>query len=42
MRRQLTLGRGGNGVVLPTFTVDVGFLARRDIVLGERIPGYPG
>lgn len=41
MRRQLTLGRGGSGVALPTLNADAGFLARRDIVLGERIPGYP-
>lgn len=40
-RRELTLGRGGNGVVLPSASADVGFLARRNIVLGERIPGYP-
>lgn len=41
MRRQLTLGRGGNGVALPTLNADTGFVARRDIILGERIPGYP-
>jgi hypothetical protein len=40
MRRQLTLGRGGNGVVSPARNGD-GFFVRRDIVLGERIPGYP-
>jgi protocatechuate 3,4-dioxygenase beta subunit len=40
MRRQLTLGRGGNGVVSPTSNGG-GFFGRRNIMLGERIPGYP-
>jgi protocatechuate 3,4-dioxygenase beta subunit len=33
--------RAGNGLVMPTRRAD-GWLARRDIVLGLNIPGYPG
>jgi protocatechuate 3,4-dioxygenase beta subunit len=34
-------GRGGAGIVAPTRGAD-GWQARRDIVLGRNIPGYPG
>jgi len=34
-------GRGGRGIVTPTRGDDGVWLARRDIVLGEGIPGYP-
>ena len=41
MLARLTSGRGGNGVARPR-TTDAGVqLVTRDIVLGERIPGYP-
>jgi protocatechuate 3,4-dioxygenase beta subunit len=39
--RQLTSGRGGNGVATPRRTGS-GYAVTRDIVLGDRIPGYPG
>jgi len=39
-RRQSSRGRGGNGVVKPAR--DGGsWVVVRDIVLGEKIPGYP-
>lgn len=41
MIRQLTLGRGGSGVVMPRPDGAGGYLVARDIVLGERIPGHP-
>lgn len=41
MRRKLTLGRGGNGIVVPRRDADGVWLVTRDITLGERIPGYP-
>jgi protocatechuate 3,4-dioxygenase beta subunit len=34
-------GRGGNGIVSPARDGSGGWLVTRDIVLGERIPGYP-
>ena len=40
-RRQLTPGRGGPGVAMPRREGD-GWVVTRDIVLGARIPGYPG
>ena len=39
--RKADKGRGGSGIVTPMRTAD-GWLARRDIVLGRNIPGYPG
>ena len=39
--RKADKGRGGSGIVTPVRTAD-GWLARRDIVLGQNIPGYPG
>jgi len=39
--RKADRGRGGGGIVTPVRTAD-GWLARRDIVLGRNIPGYPG
>ncbi|NNE08524.1 MAG: hypothetical protein HKN20_08180 [Gemmatimonadetes bacterium] len=41
-RAQLANGRGGNGIVMPSRGDDGMLLVRRDIVLGEKIPGYPG
>jgi protocatechuate 3,4-dioxygenase beta subunit len=38
-RRRLT-GRGGSGVAVPARDADGTWRARRDIVLGENIPGY--
>ena len=40
-RRQLTEGRGGNGVATPKRDANGTWLVRRDIVLGAEIPGYP-
>lgn len=40
-RRRLQ-GRGGDGIVVPRRDGDGVWRARRDIVLGERIPGYGG
>ena len=37
---QLTLGRGGNGVVTPTLDSAGTWQVTRDIVLGQVIPGY--
>ena len=39
--RKANKGRGGGGIVAPVRTAE-GWLARRDIVLGRNIPGYPG
>jgi protocatechuate 3,4-dioxygenase beta subunit len=39
-RRQLTSGRGGNGVVTPA-RIATGYVVTRDIVLGAGVPGYP-
>lgn len=38
--RKADKGRGGSGIVTPVRTAD-GWLARRDIVLGQNIPGHP-
>ncbi len=38
--RNANKGRGGSGIVAPVRTAD-GWLAHRDIVLGQNIPGYP-
>lgn len=38
--RKADKGRGGSGIVTPLRTAD-GWLAHRDIVLGQNIPGYP-
>ena len=40
-RRQLTAGRGGNGVVQPVRNSQGVWTVVRDIHLGENIPGYP-
>lgn len=40
VERKASQGRGGNGVVVPVRHGD-GWHARRDIVLGKNIPGYP-
>lgn len=40
-RRRLA-GRGGSGIAAPVRDADGTWRARRDIVLGERIPGYGG
>lgn len=39
--RKADQGRGGSGIVTPQRTT-AGWRARRDIVLGQNIPGYPG
>lgn len=39
--RELDVGRGGRGIVTPS-RVDGTWLAQRDIVLGQAIPGHPG
>lgn len=39
-RERLTLGRGGNGIMRPIQDANGVWQARRDIVLGRRIPGY--
>lgn len=41
MRAQLTHGRGGSGVAMPLRDSEGTWLVRRDIVLGQGIPGYP-
>jgi protocatechuate 3,4-dioxygenase beta subunit len=41
MRRRLTLGRGGDGVVTPTRDGAGVYRVVRDIVLGQALPGYP-
>lgn len=38
--RRRAPGRGGSGVVTPTRTAEGSWHARRDIVLGERVPRY--
>lgn len=35
-------GRGGSGLVTPERGADGVWVVRRDVVLGERVPGYPG
>ncbi len=40
-RAMLAHGRAGNGIVMPSRGEDGMVLVRRDIVLGEMIPGYP-
>jgi len=40
-RQQSSRGRGGPGVVMPTRDESGTWVVKRDIVLGERIPGYP-
>ena len=39
--RRHSPGRGGPGIVTPAGDAASGWLVRRDIRLGERIPGYP-
>lgn len=39
--RQVDSGRGGSGIVTPVRDHDGRWLVRRDIVLGEGVPGYP-
>ncbi|MGX5731350.1 dioxygenase family protein [Pseudoxanthomonas beigongshangi] len=39
--RKADHGRGGSGIVTPAWIAGA-WLARRDIVLGRNIPGYPG
>lgn len=34
-------GRGGSGLALPVTAADGSQRVRRDVVLGERVPGYP-
>ena len=41
-RRNVSEGRGGNGVVTPKRDAKGTWQVTRDIVLGEGIPGYPG
>jgi len=41
-REEMSRGRGGSGVVTPSRTEDGVWIVRRDIVLGEAIPGHPG
>ncbi|MGE3172386.1 MAG: hypothetical protein AB7O97_07140 [Planctomycetota bacterium] len=41
VRQQLESGRGGSGVVTPVRGADGVWRARRDIRLGEGVPGYP-
>jgi protocatechuate 3,4-dioxygenase beta subunit len=40
-RERAAAGPGGNGLVTPRRGQDGVWLVRRDIVLGERVPGYP-
>lgn len=40
-RRQLLKGRGGSGLVMPTRDESGVWIVTRNILLGERIPGYP-
>ena len=40
-RDQLVEGRGGGGLVRPTKDENGVWVVTRDIVLGERVPGYP-
>lgn len=39
--RQYARGRGGSGVVTPERDGQGRWTVRRDVILGERIPGYP-
>jgi protocatechuate 3,4-dioxygenase beta subunit len=41
MRRNLTPGRGGSGITTPRREAGGRWVITRDIVLGEKIPGYP-
>jgi protocatechuate 3,4-dioxygenase beta subunit len=41
-RRRLLVGRGGSGLVRPVRDENGVWRARRDIRLGESVPGYPG
>jgi protocatechuate 3,4-dioxygenase beta subunit len=40
-RRRLAQGRGGPGVAVPRTDGSGGWIVTRDILLGEKIPGYP-
>jgi protocatechuate 3,4-dioxygenase beta subunit len=40
-RKRMYRGRGGGGIAQPTRDESGRWLVRRDIVLGENIPGYP-
>lgn len=40
-RQRMTPGRGGSGVITPVRDASGTWVVRRDIVLGEGIPGYP-
>lgn len=40
-RAQLVRGRGGNGVTSPVRDREGTWIVARDILLGEKIPGYP-
>jgi protocatechuate 3,4-dioxygenase beta subunit len=42
MRATLIQGRGGSGLTLPEMDSAGVLVVRRDIRLGENIPGYPG
>lgn len=42
IRRNLLSGRGGAGLVVPTKDSSGVWRVRRDIILGENIPGYEG
>jgi len=39
-RERLTDGRGGSGAEKPEWSPTDGWIVQRDVVLGERIPGY--
>lgn len=41
VKRQMSPGRGGIGVVMPRKDASGTWTVKRDILLGERIPGYP-
>ena len=40
--RNRRTGRGGNGIAVPRKDAAGTWLVRRDIVLGQKVPGYPG
>ena len=40
-RNQMASGRGGNGIVHPTRDANGTWHVTRDIILGEKVPGYP-
>ena len=40
-RKQMASGHGGNGIVHPTRDANGTWHVTRDIILGEKIPGYP-